>query len=71
MGGIGGGSVERLSEFGCLLLEDASNALRIGGAGNEDGFRHMIPAKVMNREETRKLSIVARGTVPERNPPLG
>ncbi len=40
MGDGGGASAEGLSEFGCLLLEDAADALGIEGAGNEDGFRH-------------------------------
>jgi hypothetical protein len=40
MGDGGGASVEGLSEFGCSLSEDVADASRIGGAGNEDGFRH-------------------------------
>jgi hypothetical protein len=40
MGDIGGTFMEGLSEFGCLLSEEVADALRIGRAGNEDGFRH-------------------------------
>jgi hypothetical protein len=40
MGDTGGASMEGLSEFGFSLSEDAADSPRIGGAGNEDGFRH-------------------------------
>jgi hypothetical protein len=45
MGDIDGASVEGLSEFGCSLLEDVTDAPRIRGAGNEDGFRHGLLQK--------------------------